>query len=871
VVRHAVARERWFRASAWLLTAILLAFGLGEPIGAEGRAQQNAYGGLIVAGHAGLAERGGLANYTLHLLNESDLPLAGSLVQYTLPVGFTYVAGSTRVSTGGQLLSSADPTLVDSTLGWGTFQLPAAGHTAHTPRGIHTVVQDLCLPEFLELHLDQARSLVGSGGYVTQMFYRITATTTAPDACAIAFVNAAYDRNLVPILRLQGILNPAGYWERPDPGPAGDYAPVAAGFARYVAGLPRRDSHPLYIAVWNEPNLWIEWSNAPNAIEYARFFVAVSKAIRSLNDPRIRILNGAVAPGDWDNAARFIRTMLTVPDFVNAFDAWASHCYPYNHPPAYNLHDGTARYGNTAIDCYLQERDLIQQHGGRSGFKFVLTETGYELGNRTYGFEGFPRIDETNRAAYMQEAFSRYWPAWPEVIAVTPFLLGDPWNGWERFDWITYAVSLNPPQLTYTLRPQYTAVAALSQTRGQTVPHGLQITFQARVGTGVALGAHTGRLCGQAADRSPRCTDVVARVVERVSRTYLPTVSKSVPYNRDQGVWYLGGSGDAGPADDGAIRPTAFLRNSDGVGGQAISPRATAARIAVPGFPQVAIRCSGGVPGCLYIGTRTGDLVVVDMMARREMNRIPLSFIPRALAAGPSPDSVYVASETGDIQLIVGWNDAPMGRQTITGRQVRAMVFDADSNTLLAADAGAGAILRFSADLSERLAVESLPDLPDQVFLDRQRRRLLVVLPGAGRVTALDAGTLQPFQDADLPGGPVLAAAVDQDQGRLYALTAVSPRQRLLVVLDLADLSSIALVAGTLDVPLQRATALDAAGGRLWIVEGDRLYAIGAGGFEAHTRAIIESSGGTATPVADPTSGDVVWVDEGGVWIPDRP
>ena len=73
---------------------------------------------------------------------------------------------------------------------------------------------------------------------------------------------------------------------------------VAAGFARYVAGLPRRDTHPLYVTVWNEPDLWIEWSDAPNAAQYGRFFVAVSSAIRDLGDPRIRILNGATTPAN---------------------------------------------------------------------------------------------------------------------------------------------------------------------------------------------------------------------------------------------------------------------------------------------------------------------------------------------------------------------------------------------------------------------------------------------------------------------------------------------------------------------------------------------------------------------------------------------
>ena len=81
--------------------------------------------------------------------------------------------------------------------------------------------------------------------------------------------------------------------------------------------LRRRNTNPLYIQLWNEPDLWIEWSNAPNARQYARFFVAVSNAIKQLGDPRIRVLNGALTPLKPDNRA-FLEQMLRTPGLRTA-------------------------------------------------------------------------------------------------------------------------------------------------------------------------------------------------------------------------------------------------------------------------------------------------------------------------------------------------------------------------------------------------------------------------------------------------------------------------------------------------------------------------------------------------------------------------
>jgi hypothetical protein len=653
---------------------------------------------LSVTGSGGLAVPGGEVTYSLRLLNWTGEIISGAAISQTLPSDFYYLPGSTRVTVGGWPITQTDPISQDGSLTWGALRLPAAGHTAHNPFGVHTFVQDLCLSAFVDFQLDQALALAGSGGYVTQLFYRITPDTSGPDDCAVAFVNAAYDRNLVPILRLQGTWNRVGFWEKPEAGPQDDYAPIADAFARTVAGLPRRDTHPLYVSIWNEPDLWVEWSGAPNAQEYGRFFVAVSEAIRRLNDPRIRVLNGAVTPAN----TAFIRQMLAVPGFASAFDAWASHCYPYNHPPWYNIHARSARYGNAVIDCYIEERDVIALYGGRAGFKFVVTETGHGLGDNLYAFEGFPPINEANRAGYIASAFGDYWRAWPEVIAVTPFELGDPWGGWEWLDWVDYQVGLDPFYFSYTPHAQYAAVAGLAKPRGDPLPHGVEVTFRARVGDQVPPGVYTSRLAGSTPGASVILSQAApVQVVEHLERTYLPVVGGA----REGGVWTLGTPSD-GPAwggldrervdtlpagGDGAIVPTHFL-----TGGGAL--QGTARRLLGPRSPEFA----GAEPGRLtldagrgyaYLGLAGGELVRLNVRELAFERPVALGAQPLALARGPESGLVYTALDSGELLLIDVEGGAVIARAGGLARPA-SLVFDPERGDVLAADAGAGRLIR---------------------------------------------------------------------------------------------------------------------------------------------------------------------------------
>jgi hypothetical protein len=321
--------------------------------------------------------------------------------------------------------------------------------------GVHLLV-DHASGRGLE-QLRWARHLVGRWGHIKTLFMNITADTPAPQPHWIDFVRTCYDMELVPVIRLAGV-HRGDHWLKPEPDRPGDYASIAAAVKRVVAGLPRSDKCPLYIEVWNEPNLNVEWSNAPDAKEYADFFVQVAAAIRSIDDPRIRILNGALGTSpDFTDAL-----CKANPRFIDAFDIWASHPYPMNRPPEFNHHDRKIKNAaQHTIDSYVLETAVLAKHG-RPDVKVMITETGWDLGNDVFRkTEGHPIIDEAARADYVTRAFRDYWSKWPEIVAVFPFIFAG--RGWERFEWVYPDSETNPDGSPTHPHLQYTAVAALAK------------------------------------------------------------------------------------------------------------------------------------------------------------------------------------------------------------------------------------------------------------------------------------------------------------------------------------------------------------------------------------------------------------------------
>lgn len=303
-----------------------------------------------------------------------------------------------------------------------------------------------------------AQRLVGRWGHIKTMFWPITTETKGPEPHWREFVAACYKLELVPLIRLAGRRD-VSRWVEPQADKPGDYTSIARAIRRVVEGLPRDDRCPLYIEVWNEPNVPGEWGGHANSVEYAQFFVQAARAIHSIGDPRIQVLNGAAA---LDGVAFTEAMCKAVPEFVHAFDVWASHPYPANRPPEINLHDGTAKTSpELTIDGYLVELNLLRRYGRRN-IRVMLTETGYDLGNDLLGRrEGLPIVNEANRADYMARAFRDYWPRWSEVVAVFPFVTVG--RNWERFEWVHGDSGTNPDGSPTRPRRQYAAVASLAK------------------------------------------------------------------------------------------------------------------------------------------------------------------------------------------------------------------------------------------------------------------------------------------------------------------------------------------------------------------------------------------------------------------------
>ena len=308
-------------------------------------------------------------------------------------------------------------------------------------------------------HLRWARYLVGRWGYAKTLFADIDAKTQGPREGWVGYVQSCYDLELIPLVRLGGRMKD-GQWLPPTPDEPGNYKSMAAAVRRVVEKLPRSRMCPLYIELWNEPNLVVEWAGKPNVQEYADFFVQASAAIREIGDERIRILNGGLATSpDWTR-----KLGQANPAFLQAFDFWACHPYPHNHPPSINFHDKTMPPGSDlAIDSYLLETAVLAELG-RPGVKVMLTETGYDLGNSAYA--AYPVINEDNRADYIVRAFRDYWSKWPEIQAVFPFEFCN--EGWTRFDWVYPDSGTNDDGSPDKPHKQYTMIAALAKPTDRT-------------------------------------------------------------------------------------------------------------------------------------------------------------------------------------------------------------------------------------------------------------------------------------------------------------------------------------------------------------------------------------------------------------------
>ncbi len=309
-------------------------------------------------------------------------------------------------------------------------------YSDNNPYGVHAMLQD---GGDMDVQLGWIHRLVGNWGYVKEMIYPVTREVEHSRPDWIEFVKLAYKHKLIPVIRVggEGYDGPEGGWAKPYVDGSNDFTTIARNIANVVSELPKHPEKPLYIEIWNEPNLNIEWSGHPDPVEFGYFYVQTVKAIRALGDPRIKVGMGALSPGGDVNNLKFIDILCkSVPEFKESFDIWYTHPYPQNTPPWDNLHNGTAKQSMMTIDSYLTELEVLKDNGfDIENLKVIATETGYSENNQVYPY--YPKIDSYYMGIYTESAFRDYWSKWPEILAVCPFAFYYSVNeNWKKYEWV---------------------------------------------------------------------------------------------------------------------------------------------------------------------------------------------------------------------------------------------------------------------------------------------------------------------------------------------------------------------------------------------------------------------------------------------------
>lgn len=303
---------------------------------------------------------------------------------------------------------------------------------------------------------DLTAKLVGPGGYVTVIFADIKPGRTTADASWKASIQAAYDRDLIPVIRMAP---PWGDRRVRDMGESPtSYKGLAQVYRDVIADLPKRAGWPMYVEVHNEPNLCYEWacdsgslSDQQMASEYAHMLSDVADAVHSIGDPRIRVLNGALAPGGVTScdcatqngspgtlSTAFLGYMQSaVPGVFDKIDAFASHSYPAS-GEGYGFF---APYAQAMPGLVFFKKELAAI--GKPNMKVILTETGWTIQSDA----GTWTRDQV--ADWTVQAYQNVWLTEPNILGVTPFILRD--ASWDKFAWT---------QTDGTPYPVYTKVRA---------------------------------------------------------------------------------------------------------------------------------------------------------------------------------------------------------------------------------------------------------------------------------------------------------------------------------------------------------------------------------------------------------------------------
>jgi hypothetical protein len=232
----------------------------------------------------------------------------------------------------------------------------------------------------------------------------------------------------------------------------------------------------------------------------------------------------------------------------------------------------------------------------------------------------------------------------------------------------------------------------------------------------------------------------------------------------------------------------------------------------------------------------TGYLQVFNLTTAQSGHKISFDTPPQFVSTDtPTPGQAYVSLADG--LALVDLQTGTIVRQMRGWGRLRGIARDAATGRLFVADAEHDRLLVLRDDLSAQISAHPLSDQPDQVFFNAMARQILIAYPGASRIAALNADTLQIEAQTNLTGGPMMDWVFDPLRQRLYILHALAPSYRGITVLGASALNQIALIAGVEALPLQQASALTLfSDGDLLISEVDGLWQMDPNSFAVTLR-----------------------------------
>jgi hypothetical protein len=162
----------------------------------------------------------------------------------------------------------------------------------------------------------------------------------------------------------------------------------------------------------------------------------VADALHALSDPRIKVLNGALAPGGVNScdcaskngppgtlATTFLGYMAAaVPGVFDKLDAFASHSYP-------SKGEGWgffAPYGESMTGLTYFEKELATI--GKPNMPVLITETGWTIQHEGYSWS------RDQVADFSVDALKNVWLTHANIVTFTPFILRD--GNWDKFAWV---------------------------------------------------------------------------------------------------------------------------------------------------------------------------------------------------------------------------------------------------------------------------------------------------------------------------------------------------------------------------------------------------------------------------------------------------